>query len=227
MGEASKAAKVGDPRHDYRHWPAIRAMILANPAWVRDDQALLDTLSLRPAGANVVEFGPAALARLSDARTAEADARAEIEATARANHEAQVRAQAAVIDLLEASDAEDLAARVGQAARTRFDLAAGGLAIEGAPPQGWATLPRGFVDHVLGGAPARFGPVLGADTLFGDSAAEVKSAALVRLRLWGGRPGLLAFGAAAREHFTPDMSGELVAFLARIVELAAERRPPR
>lgn len=227
MADAAQALKVGDPKHDYRHWPAIRAMILANPAWVRDDAALLDTLALKAAAENVVEFGPAAIAKLSDAKTAEAEARAEIEAVALANYDAQMHSQAAVIDLLEAADASDLAAQVDAAARTRFDLAAGALAIEGTPPDGWSTLPKGFVDHLLGTSPVRFGPVIGADTLFGAHAAEVKSAALVRLRLWGGRPGLLSFGAAAREHFTADMGGELVTFLARIVELAAERWPPR
>ena len=227
MADAAKALKVGDPKHDYRHWPAIRAMILANPAWVRDDAALLDTLALRAAAENVVEFAPAAVAKLSDARSAEASARAEVEATAHANFEAQMRAQSAVIDLLEAADASDLAAQVDAAARTRFDLAAGALAIEGTPPDGWSTLPRGFVDHLLGQGSVRFGPVIGADTLFGACAAEVKSAALVRLRLWGGRAGLLSFGAAEREHFTADMGGELVCFLARIVELAAERCAPR
>ena len=172
MADAAKALKVGDPKHDYRHWPAIRAMILANPAWVRDDEALLDTLALRAAAENVVEFGPAAVAKLSDARAAEASARTEVEATAHANFEAQMRAQSAVIDLLEAADASDLAAQVDAAARTRFDLAAGALAIEGTPPDGWSTLPRGFVDHLLGAGSVRFGPVIGADTLFGACAAE-------------------------------------------------------
>lgn len=225
--QARAVGRPAEPRHDYRHWPAIRAVIAANPQWVRDDADLLEALALRPAGDNVVEFGPAALARLSGAAESHAAARAEIEETARANHEAQLRAQAAVLDLLAAADAADLAARVDAAARDRFDLAAGGLAIEGAAPDGWATLPRGFVEHVVGAGAVRFGPVIGADTLFGAHAAEVKSAALVRMSLWGGRAGLLSFGASERGHFAPDAGGELVGFLARIVELAAERLPPR
>ncbi len=51
--------------------------------------------------------------------------------------------------------------------------------------------------------------------------------ALVRLQLWGeARSGLLAFGSPDPAGFTADMGGELVAFLARVVERTAERWPP-
>ena len=51
-------------------------------------------------------------------------------------------------------------------------------------------------------------------------------ALMVRVAIWEpAREGLLAFGSADPEGFTPDMGSELVAFLARVVERTAERWP--
>jgi uncharacterized protein YigA (DUF484 family) len=62
--------------------------------------------------------------------------------------------------------------------------------------------------------------------LFGERAEQVRSMAMVRLAIWEpSRQGLLAFGSADDEGFTPDMGAELVAFLARVVERTAERWP--
>lgn len=214
-------------RIGHRYWPALRAQIMADPGLVTGDPELLAALNLRPAAANLVEFGPAALARLEHARAAEADARAEIETLAEANFTAQKQTHDAIVDLLEARHNADLAARVDEAARARFGLVAGALAVEGVAPAGWRPLAPGFVGHMLGGASARLGPVVAADTLFGDMGGEVASVCLVRLSLWSAeRPGLLAFGSPDPAGFTAEMGGELVAFLARVVERTAERWPP-
>ena len=77
-------------------------------------------------------------------------------------------------------------------------------------------------DHGL----ARMGVLPTAMGLFGERKAEVRSMALVRMAVWEpARQGLLAFGSADPEGFTPDMGSELVAFLARVVERTAERWP--
>ncbi len=219
-------ATAHSPRMDPRYWPALRAKLMSDPALVGNDPELLAALNLRPAAANLVEFGPAALARLEHARAAEADARAEIAGLAEANFAAQAQTHAAVVDLLEARSAADLAARVDEAARARFGLTAGVLAVEGPPPQGWRTLPPGFVDHLLGAAGWRFGGPVASEPLFGALAPAVRSGALVRMALWAdGRAGLVAFGSPDPQGFTADMGGELVAFLARVVERTAERWP--
>lgn len=221
------------PKHDYRHWPALRAMILANPGWVCGDAELLAALNLRPAAANVVEFGPAALARLEHARSAERTAREELEALAEANYSAQTAVNAAIVDLLEARNNSDLARRVDEAARARFGLCCGAIAVEHAgAPAGWRGVPTGFVNQILGSSNARVGAPVAGEPLFGEAAGAVQSAALVRLSLWGpslregGRQGLLAFGSPDPAGFTPDMGAELVAFLARVVERTADRWPP-
>ena len=220
-------ATARNGRMDPRYWPALRAKLITEPSLVTGDAELLAALNVRPAAANLVEFGPAALARLEHARAAEADARAEITALAEANFTAQAQTHAAIVDLLEARHNADLAARVDEAARARFGLVGGALAVEGLAPAGWRTLPTGFTGHLLGAAERRFGGAVASEPLFGASAGEVRSAALVRLTLWGeARPGLLAFGSPDPAGFTPDMGGELTAFLARVVERTAERWPP-
>jgi uncharacterized protein YigA (DUF484 family) len=210
-------------------WTAIRQHILADPARLREDETLLQALGLRLDHANVVEFGPAALARLEAARTREMTARQEIEAVARANFAAQAQTHAMAVDLLEARNNADLARRVDEGARARFGVIAGAICVEGPGPApfGWRALPSGLLDMLLGSdVLARMGACAGAAELFGEAAGEVKSAALVRMALWSpARVGILAFGSSDPDGFTPDMGAELVAFLARVVERTAERWP--
>lgn len=208
-------------------WAKARALLLDRPDLLRDDAELMQALGVRPA--NVVEFGPAALARLEAARARETTARQEIESLARANFHAQAQTHALIVDLLEARNNADLARRVQKAAEDRFGLAAGAIAVEGPgrAPVGWRGLPCGMVDLILGDSLARMGSPVAAAELFGDHAEEVQSIALVRMALWSPlRQGLLAFGSRETCGFTPDMGAELVAFLARVVERTAERWPP-
>lgn len=177
---------------------------------------------------NVVHFGPVAIARVHAAHQREAAQRRELEELARANFAAQAQTHGAVIDLLDATGHADLAARVDEIARARFGLSAGVLALEcdGAAPAGWRRLVDGQIDMLIGG-PARqafmgFAPT--ALGLFGERQAEVASMAMVRLAIWRpARPGLICFGSADPQGFTPEMGDELVAFLARVVERTAER----
>lgn len=224
----SGAAEIEAPEDQVcSGWPEARALLMAHPDLLRDDPDLMQTLGLKPA--NVVEFGPAALARLEAARARETTARQEIEALARANFHAQSQTHALIIDLLEARNNADLARRVQQAAEDRFGLVAGSIAVEGPglTPAGWRPLACGMVDLLLGDGAARMGSTIAADELFGPQPEAVHSMALVRLSVWSPqRQGVLAFGARERDGFTRDMGAELVAFLARVVERTAERWPP-
>lgn len=209
---------------------ALKALLRAEPGLILDDPALLDDLGLRPAAANVVEFGPVALARVKTAHAREAAQRRELEATARANFTAQAQTHGAVIDLLEARNHADLARRVDDLAQLRFGLVAGAVAVEGPgrAPAGWRALAEGQVDLILGGrsraASMGFHPVV--LPLFAERGPQVKSMALVRLAIWEpAREGLIAFGSADPTGFSADMGAELVAFLARVVERQAERWP--
>ncbi len=206
-------------------WAQARSLILLNPALVCDDAHLLQALGLRPHAPNVVEFGPAALARLSAARERESEARQEVEAIARANFSAQGQAHDLVLDLLAAANSADLAWRLHEGAQRRFGLEIASVGVEGQPPPGWRALPVGLVGYVLPpGRACEVGPCTGGAELFGEAADRVRSVALVRLSLGDPkRAGLVAFGSADPDGFTNDMGVELIAFVGQVVERLAER----
>jgi hypothetical protein len=208
---------------------ALRELIRQNGALLRDDPELLADLGLRLDAANLVDFGPAALARVAATAKRESKARRQLEATARANFAAQAQTHAAVIDLLEARNHSDLARRVDEVATLRFGLTGAAVALEGPMrvPAGWHALVEGQVDLILGPRKlARMGFHAPALALFGDKASNVRSMAMVRLAIWEpARQGVLAFGSPEPEGFTRDMGHELVDFLGRVFERTAERWP--
>jgi uncharacterized protein YigA (DUF484 family) len=207
---------------------AVRRFLSDNPEFLREDGGLLAELGLKVDAGNVVDFGPAAIARVHAAHQREAMQRQQLEEIARANFSAQAQTHGAVIDLLDARNHADLAARLDHLARHRFGLAAAAVAIESEhAPAGWRLLVEGQVDLILGDhGLARMGVLPTALGLFGELRGEIRSMALVRMAGWEpARQGLLAFGSADPEGFTPDMGSELVAFLARVVERTAERWP--
>lgn len=208
----------------------VRRFLADNPEFLREDDGLLAELGLKVAAGNVVDFGPAALARVHAAHQREAEQRRELEEIARANFAAQAQIHGAVVDLLDARNLSDLARRVDELARSRFGLAAGVIALEteGLPPAGWVRLVESQVDMILDGPQrlARMGFAPTALGLFGEAKDEVRSMAMVRMAIWEpSRTGLLAFGSADPAGFTEDMGTELVAFLAHVVERTAERWP--
>jgi uncharacterized protein YigA (DUF484 family) len=206
---------------------ALRDLLRRNAEVLRQDVELLAELGLRLDVANIVDFGPIALARVSEAHRRESGERRRLEATARANYAAQAQTHAAVIDLLEADTLEDLARRLDDIARLRFGLAAGAIGLEGegvAPPR-WTPLVQGQVDALLGGwRLARLGPCPTAAGLFGALAPQIGSCALLRLSIGvPARAGVIAFGAFDSTAFAADMGAELATFLARVLERTAER----
>jgi len=206
-------------------WPSVRTFLKKHPNLLREDSELMDELGLKLNAANVLEFGPAALARQIDAHRREASARLQLETTARANFAAQAQCHAGVIDLLESRSNSDIARRLDETAQLRFGLVAGAVAVEGKAPAGWVHLDEGMVDMILGeDRVSRLGETGFCSLLFPDAVVGVGSVALIRLTLWE-RQGLLAFGAADAESFTPEMGAELIAFLARVIERTAERWP--
>lgn len=218
-------------RVDAQEWARdeeIRAFLKDRPDFVRDDAELMQALGLRIDAANVIDFGPAALARVEQAHRKETSVRRRLEAVARANFDAQAQTHEAVIELLGARNHADLAWRLDALVRARFGLAAAVIALEGPEraPAGWRALAEGQVDLTLGrGKAMRLGIVPTALGLFGG-APDIGSLALIRLSLWEpARVGLLAFAAADDDAFSPDMGHELIDFLARVVERTAERWP--
>lgn len=223
MSESGRANR-SDPKGE---WEAVRAFLRAHPERLSKDAALLAELGLRPSAANIVEFGPAALARHVAARVRESNARQQLETTARANYAAQAQAHGAVLDLLGARNNADLARLLDEAAVRRFGLVGGAIALEETAPAGWRRLNPGGVDKIMGPeGEAWMGQPLFPAELFLERAGEVRSNALIRVRVGEpGRAGLIAFASADPDGFSPDMGIELIALLARVTERVAERWP--
>jgi hypothetical protein len=215
--------------HEEARDEAIRAFLKGRPDFLRGDPTLMQALGVRPDAANVIDFGPAALSRVARAHRKESSERQRLEATARANFAAQAQTHEAVLELIGARNHADLARRLDELARARFGVATAVIALEGPEraPAGWRALAQGQCDLTLGPRKtAKLGVIPTALGLFGAAAAEIGSVALLRLSIWNPtRSGLLAFGAASPDAFTPDMGHELIDFLARVVERTAERWP--
>ncbi len=226
LADASDGVEQAIERHEEPSW---LTSLRADPAALLNDAALLAELGLKRTAANVIEFAPAALARAEAAKAEALGARQALEEAARANFAAQAQTHAAVVDLLDSRNLSDLSRRVDEAARLRFGLAAGALAIErpGAVPLGWTALEPFAVDRLLGSsATSLLGPLAEPEPVFGERAARVESCAIVRLAVWAPeRTAVLAFGSADTGGFTTDMGADLIAFLGRVVERVAERWP--
>lgn len=228
MSGARAALDPDELAEDLVDEPVLRRLLRDRREWLSSDSVLLAELGLRLDAANVVDFGPVALSRVTAAHERESNERRRLEDMAQANYAAQTQTHAAVLDILEADSLGDLAARVDRLARLRFGLVVGALAVEGGlTPDGWLTLVEGQADALLiPGEDARLGLVPTAAGLFGAHAPAIESVALARLTLWEpARQGVLAFGAFDADAFTEDMGDELVVFLGRVVERAAARWP--
>jgi len=228
MAEAGKKTKSAEALLQ-KDWQVVSGFLREHPDFIRNDDDLLADLNLRLRTENIVDFGPAALARLSQAKSAEESARIELEQTARSNFHAQAQCHAAVIDILESRNNSDLARRLEEIAQLRFGLVTGVIAIESEAgvPAGWRQLEEGMTDAILGeGSLARMGRTDYTETLFWQQAEAVRSVAMLRIALVNpARQGLIAFGASDAGAFSADMGVELIAFIARVVERTAERWP--
>ena len=214
---------------DLDTWQALRREMVKHGDAIRRDPSLLEALGLQTKTRNLIDFGPAALARLEQRALKDFDVRRQLELTARANFDAQNQTHGLILSLLEARNHSDLARRLDEETKSRFGLIAATIALEdtGPIPLGWKTLDYGGVDYIVGETGlSLLGPDAVCRVLFDDDVKRIKSAAVLRVAMWrDGRPGLVAFGSSDYEGFSPDMGAELVAFVARVVERVAERWP--
>ncbi|HEX8662373.1 MAG TPA: DUF484 family protein, partial [Brevundimonas sp.] len=140
-------------------WEAVKAWLRDNPDLLREDDDLLQALGLH--AGNVVALMPPSIAQLKEERDRALRARRSLEQLAKANFQVQEQAQAAVLSLLEARSNSDLARRVDETARNRFNLVGGAIALEGPGPVpvGWRELPPDGADALLGPGDYRLGQV--------------------------------------------------------------------
>ena len=227
------SSESGIPTLDVDEWQALRRHLIEHAGEfaqnIGRDKALLDALGLQPKSKHLIDFGPAALSRLEARALKDFDIRRQLEMTAKANFEAQNQTHGLALSLMEARNHSDLARRLSEEAQNRFGLIAASIALEdtGPVPLGWKMLDDGGVDYIVGERGlSLLGPDAVCRVLFDDDVRRIKSAAVLRIALWReGRPGLVAFGSADFDGFSPEMGAELVAFVARIVERVADRWP--
>lgn len=210
-------------------WAALRRYMAEHADAIVRDKALLDAMGLQPKAKHLIDFGPAALARLEQRALKDFDVRRQLEATAKANFDAQSQTHALCLHLMESRNLSDLARRLNDEVRNRFGLVAASIALEntGPVPLGWKTLEDGGVDYIIGETGlSLLGPDAVCRVLFDEDVRRIKSAATLRIALWReGRPGLVAFGSNDFDGFSPEMGAELVAFVARVIERVADRWP--
>lgn len=229
----STSVDLHSPEASGLHWPEVREWLNAHSERLLEDRTLLEELGLQLQGRNVVDFGRAALTKLEAVVQRETGARKAIEEIARANFAAQTQTHVSALDLMEANNHAELARHLDATCQGRFGLAGGVLAIEkpGAVPFGWKSMEPGRVDALLGDDGLEWlGPNFTGLNLFGPADGEVKSVALVRMKLAlpgseEPRAAICGFGSGEEDGFTPAMGGELIAFITRVVERMAVRWP--
>jgi uncharacterized protein len=211
-------------------WSHVAALLEDHRDQLLGDHELLHRLGLRHRAVTLLEFGPAALSKLEDRALKDFDARRRLESTMNANFDAQCQTHEMALSLMESRHLSDLALRLNAQSVIRFSMVKAVLAIEdtGPVPLGWRSLDEGGVDYLLGeGADALLGPDGVCRILFGDEVRQIRSAALLRLKLWRDqRPAVLAFGSEDETGFEPAMGMELIGFIAKVVERMATRWPP-
>ncbi len=151
-------------------------------------------------------------------------------ATNRVNLQTQGRVHSAVLAMIEAPSLEHLVHTVTHDLAMILDLDVVAFAVEAADPKitaghvaGIQRLPAGSVDRLLGeGRDTRLRPDgQGEFEIFGAGAGLVRSDALIRIKVSAEAPvGLVGFGSRRESTFHPSQGTDLLAFLARALEIS-------
>ncbi|MGE5539554.1 MAG: DUF484 family protein [Gemmatimonas sp.] len=210
----------------------VLAYLAAHPDFLVRHPDALDKLQVpgSQAGKGVVDLRSFMIERLR-AKTRQLErVNGEIVTISRANLTGQSRIHAAALALLEATTFEALIQAVTTDLAVLLGVDVVVLAVEsdgdgplpGRLVAGVHMVPRGEVDRILG--PGRDVVLTAAmpepRDIFGPAADLVRSEALLRLRPSTHCPtGVLAIGSRTEGTFDPGQGTELLAFLARVVEL--------
>lgn len=213
---------------------AVDAYLRDHPEFLVEHPDLLNYLTppSRWRAGSVVDMQHFMLERLRGELNELRDSTQDVIETSRSNMSIQTRTHAAVLALLGATSLDDMLSVVADELPLLLDLDSASLCFEPAPtsvsaPLTARTLPLspGMVDDVIGdGCDVILVPDLNDDgVLFGEAAGLVRSAAIARLNPGGGAPaGLLAMGTRSRDAFHPAQGTELIAFVARVLEICIQ-----
>ncbi|MFI5000923.1 MAG: DUF484 family protein [Reyranellales bacterium] len=206
------------------------AYLKSHPTFFADHPDLAELLAVmpRPTGPGVIDMQQAILKRLRSEIDKLKNERTEIIANSKQNQIVQNRIQAAVISIIQATTFEKMIHVVTHELPELLDVDFITLAIEAnadapkrVPVRGVYVLAPGAIDAAIGpDKHARLrSAIAGEEALFGDVARFVQSDVLMRLKVSSGSPdAVMCFGSRNPEAFGPEMSTELLFFLAKVLE---------
>jgi uncharacterized protein YigA (DUF484 family) len=229
----------------------LRDRILAAPETILEDRDLMQALVAandRAMGDNVVDMRGLAMQRLEGRLDKLEDTHRAVIAAAYENLAGTHQIHRAVLQILDAPDAEGLlAALAGDVARTLRvhslrllleakagqDTAIGPETSPPVPDDGLILVPPGTVDAMIAGTRGTPDRVVtlrrtpaASPAVFGTDAPLIRSQALLRLDLGTGHTtGLLVMGSEDPNMFKPGQGTDLLAFLGAVVERVIRRWP--
>jgi uncharacterized protein YigA (DUF484 family) len=227
----------------------LRDRILAAPETILEDRDLMQALVAandRAMGDNVIDLRGLAMQRLEGRLDRLEDTHRAVIAAAYENLAGTNQVHRAVLQILDAPDAEGLlAALAGDVARTlrvrslRLLLEAMAdqeTCVEPEPPvpdDRLILVPPGTVDGMIAGIRGTPDRVVtlrrtpaASSLVFGPDAPLIRSEALLRLDLGSGHPpGLLVLGSEDPNMFKPGQGTDLLTFLGAVVERVIRRWP--
>ncbi|WP_157879165.1 DUF484 family protein [Pararhodospirillum photometricum] len=237
MGKASDTVSPTGSGNDPDE-AAVLDYLLRNPDFLKEhpDVLLLATPPQRfeSSEGKVVDIQHVMLKRLQTEMADLQDCAEQLIITTRSNMATQKGTLQAALAVLESEGIDGLALTIAEDLPLFLDVDVCTLRIEqglpGVPPA-IATLPPGLMGRTFETDDmAALRPLSPAESvIYGATASEVRSDALVRLTAADGQPlGILALGSRLEGTFEPDMALDLLLFLARVVENCLRRRmPPR
>lgn len=229
----------------------LRDRILAAPETILEDRDVMQALVAandRAMGDNVIDLRGLAMQRLEGRLDKLEDTHRAVIAAAYENLAGTNQIHRAVLQILDAPDAEGLlAALTGDVART-LRVHSLRLVLEAAAGQDSRTAPEapapfpddrlilvppGTVDGLIAGSRGTPDRVVSlrrtfaaSPVVFGTEAALIRSEALLRLDLGVGHPpGLLVLGSEDPNMFKPGQGTDLLTFLGAVVERVIRRWP--
>jgi uncharacterized protein YigA (DUF484 family) len=202
---------------------SIRAYLMANPDFIREDAELFALIAERKAEDGIIDLGATARKKLStEVRQLNALNEGIVE-TARANLAVQGQIHMAVLALLEADNLNALDRKFSGRVAGALGVDICRVYIEGHSPiksaESILGAKEGFTGQILGQHIEHLGPInpAYAEDLYGPQSKRVRSEAIVRLD-FNGHDGLLAVATRDPSLFQTGHGTELLNFLARTLE---------
>jgi uncharacterized protein YigA (DUF484 family) len=223
----------------------LRDRILAAPETILEDRDLMQALVAandRAMGDNVIDLRGLAMQRLEGRLDKLEDTHRAVIAAAYENLAGTNQVHRAVLQILDAPDAEGLlAALAGDVARTLrvhclrllLEAKAGPESTPPGPDDRLILVAPGTIDAMIAGSRGTPDRVVtlrrtlaASPVVFGGDAALIRSEALLRLDLGSGHPpGLLVLGSEDPNMFKPGQGTDLLTFLGAVVERVIRRWP--